>query len=69
MDEVSRERRRLLRACALAAGAGGLGIVERLHAAADNQPLKRYDSARLVDGDGRPLQTKRLAVNRNYLFN
>jgi Rieske Fe-S protein len=69
MDEVSSERRRLLRACALAAGASGLGLVERLHAAADNQPLKRYDSARLVDGDGRPLQTKRLAVNRNYLFN
>jgi len=70
MDEVSIERRRLLRACALAAaGAGGLGLVERLHAAADNQPLKRYDTTRLVDGDGRSLKTKQLAVHRNYLFN
>lgn len=59
----------MLRACAVAAGAGAAGIVRGLRAAAGGQPLKRYGSARLVDGNGSPLKATQLAVNRNYLFN
>jgi len=64
------DRRRVLRACAVAAGTLGCSaIVDALQAATTLQPLKPYERTRLVDGDGRPLKTKQLAVNRNYLFN
>ena len=61
------ERRNFLRTCALAGGA--VGISGKWRDALANQPVKPYPRARLVDANGEPIKAKRLAVNRNYLFN
>ena len=63
------ERRTFLRSCALAGGTGVAGgLVQKLAVAAAGQ-FKSYSRARLVDEFGEPIRSRKLVVNRNYLFN
>src|SRR4051794_23542389 len=67
------ERRRFLRTCAWAGGAGGadcvLGISRWMNEARAGLTARTYPRARLVDAGGQPIKAARLLVNRNYLFN
>ncbi len=57
------ERREFMRACAATACAAAVPAI-----ASDNVEPRLYGRARLVDASGKPIKTKNLPANRNFIF-
>ena len=57
------QRRQFIQACTLSAFASSLPALSQ-----ENAKPKFYGRAKLVDSNGKPLQTRTLTANRNYIF-